>query len=294
MARNKTAAKGTMAKGKATDKAAGTPWAGNRIIPRSKRPFPFFSLPRELQDQIYGEVWCSYPSFYRWAHDRQRSPLIDITADYKNTNPKCRPNNPRLPVCMLPSKQFVREALEQYFRKIDWTAKIPASLFTTRIFLFTAGHHSRAIFDLNTELGYIDNGNRLFYWIQNKEYSSTVIQTYQMWPITLPILRKFKKGLVEPNGLRSLHIAVGVSLPRAKGIVKVDLSDLERIGFSLDKLTVNVHYIRIESDERLNNLQQLMEAEVKRLGEVMIGRRVTLKFSSSLKAWKFEVTKASD
>jgi len=255
-----------------------------------RQPFRFFSLPRELRDAIYDEVWPVTPQLYR-APPSRRSPHIDITADYRKKGPGWTTAS-RIPPCMLVSRAFLHEALDQYFRNIDWTARIPASYFTTRIFLSNSGFHTGAALEVEWELDSVANGTKIVPWIDPKEYSKSVVQVYQGWPMTLPILHKFDNGLGEQNGERVLYVAFGIDFGHTKGDIQIDLSSLEYIGFRLDRLVVGVRYRRPKSRWSEGTLAQLVEAEVKRLGGAMIGQAVGSKFSSGLTGWKFEITKA--
>jgi hypothetical protein len=251
----------------------------------------FFNLPRELRDQIYDKMWPASPQLSRATLTNKPSPYIHITADYRTKDAGWLPDR-RIPSCMLVSKALLNEALEQYFRNIDWRAKIPASYFTTHIFLSNFGLHTVALSEMEMELYSLSNGTRPVPWIRDMEYSTTVLQVYQGWPMTLPILHKFEKGHRETTGEQVLFIAFGVDLRRGKDIIRVDLSSLEHIGFRIDKLVVDVRCTSTKPTWRMNNLEQLVEAEVKRLGRAMIGQTVSSKSYSNGIKWKFELSEA--
>lgn len=89
-----------------------------------------------------------------------------------------------------------------------------------------------------------------------------------------------------------LFIAFGVDLRRGEDIIRIDLSSLEHIGFQIDKLVVDVRCTSTKLTWRMNSLEQLVEAEVKRLGRAMIGQAVSAKFYTNGIKWRFELSKA--
>ena len=261
-------------------------------------PFRFFHLPRELRDMVYDEVWPKTPWLHRATLPRRPSPLIDITAKYRKDIDGWTTDS-HIPVCMLVSSVFLREAMEQYFREIDWMAKIPASYFTTRIYLSNLSFHEDSRFGTHWELESLLTNIKHPQWIPDADYSRIVIEVYKAWPMNLPILKKLEQGLREANGQTALFITFGVALHRTKSILRVDLSGLESIGFKLDKLVVEVICVKRQSYKRINELKPLIKTEIDRLGRALIGQSISSSFTSRANAspgdgahWTFAVSRA--
>jgi hypothetical protein len=263
---------------------------------RSTGIFRFFSLPRELRDLIYDEAWPSTPYLFRATLSNKPSPLIDITAEYRKSTQDWKTSS-RIPSYMLVNRAFVDEAMKQFFRNVDWKAKIPASLFTTRVYLSNAAYHRDSILEAERELDLLTMGTKLLSWISDKDYSRTAIEVYPSWPMNLPILKKLEQGLRKTNGQKVLFVTLGVSLKRAKNILQVDLSRLEHIGFKIDKLVVGVFCNTAQqSAKRIDDLEQLLEVEMKRLGRAMIDGSTMSRVSQDTAIgtsvrWNFEISK---
>lgn len=101
-------------------------------------------------------------------------------------------------------------------------------------------------------------------WIPNSDYSRDVIEVYKAWPMDSPIMKKLEEGLRGPDGLKTLYMDLAVVLDRTKNIVAVDLSGLEAIGFSIDKLVVDVSCTEWNK-KKLDRLEGMMKEELRRL-----------------------------
>jgi len=188
--------------------------------------------------------------------------------------------------------------MEQYFRNIGWFAKIPASLFTTRIFLSSAKYNNPSKFHIMLETSVLNCRRKIVGWIPNSDYSRDVIEVYKAWPMDPPILKKLEQGLRGPDGLKTLYINLAVVLERTKNIIAVDLSGLEAIGFSIDKLVVDVACTKWDKN-KLDRLEGMMKEELRRLGRALIGQQTTFTFTSRVHAgdiggarWLFDIRKA--
>ncbi|KAF2827791.1 hypothetical protein CC86DRAFT_404836 [Ophiobolus disseminans] len=245
-------------------------------------PYRFFSLSRELRDMVYDEVWPKTAQLCRYTKLRQSSPLIDITAMYRKSTRDWQSGH-RIPDCFLVSKAFLDEAMKQYYRNVDWKAKIPGSYFTTRFWLTGSEFEGDAILETQRELDELLRGSMYLKWIPASYYSRSVIELYKAWPMHLPILKKLHRGLHETNGRRTLHVTFSVALNRAKPNIAVDLSSLENIGFKLDKTVVDVIIATKQPTELVDGLTRLLETEIKRLGcAPMIGQRISVKSGTRL------------
>ncbi|KAH4324555.1 hypothetical protein HBI28_068540 [Parastagonospora nodorum] len=91
-------------------------------------------------------------------------------------------------------------------------------------------------------------------------------------------LKKLEQGLRGPDGLKTLYMDLAVSLDRTKNVVAIDLSGLEAIGFSIDKLVVDVACTEWDK-KKLGQLEGMMKEELRRLGCALIGQQITFTFT---------------
>lgn len=170
----------------------------------------------------------------------------------------------RYPLWVRVSHAFLSEAMEQYFRNVYWFARIPASLFTTRIHLSSAKYSNPSKFQIMLETSVLTCRRKIVGWIPNSDYSRDVIEVYKAWPMDSPIMKKLEEGLRGPDGPKTLYMDLAVVLDRTKNIVAVDLSGLEAIGFSIDKLVVDVSCTEWNK-KKLDRLEGMMKEELRRL-----------------------------
>jgi hypothetical protein len=262
------------------------------------KPFRFFALPRELRDMVYNEAWPKTPYLHRATLLDKPSPLIDITATYREKAGGWSPGR-HIPEWVLVSRAFLFEAMEQYFQNIDWLVKIPGSRFTTRIYLCSSEFLWDSNFFMGNELDDIRMNKKLLSWIPYSDYSTTVIELYKAWPMHMPILKKLERGLRDKDGPKTLHIAFGISFHRDPTVTAVDLSAIEHAGFQVDRVVVNVMCTNCKQRNDLEQTKRLIHAEVERLGRVLVGSLVTPAFARVFYAspeggahWHFTIQKA--
>ncbi|KAH3907413.1 hypothetical protein HBH56_188680 [Parastagonospora nodorum] len=240
-------------------------WCAN-VTPRGPTarftgPFCFFDLPRELRHMICYLARTATPDLYRATLNERPSPLIDTTTHYQQEADGWMPDR-HYPLCVRVSHAFLSEAMEQYFRNVGWVARIPGSIFTTRIYLNSAKFSNPSKFQIMLETSVLTCKRRIVGWIPNSDYSRDVIE----------------QGLRGPDGLKTLYMDLAVSLDRTKNVVAIDLSGLEAIGFSIDKLVVDVACTEWDK-KKLGQLEGMMKEELRRLGCALIGQQITFTFT---------------
>ncbi|QRC92265.1 hypothetical protein JI435_024050 [Parastagonospora nodorum SN15] len=161
-------------------------WCAN-VTPRGPTarftgPFCFFDLPRELRHMICYLARTATPDLYRATLNERPSPLIDTTTHYQQEADGWMPDR-HYPLCVRVSHAFLSEAMEQYFRNVGWVARIPGSIFTTRIYLNSAKFSNPSKFQIMLETSVLTCKRRIVGWIPNSDYSRDVIEVYNAWPM---------------------------------------------------------------------------------------------------------------
>lgn len=208
-----------------------------RVTARFTEPFRFLDFLRELRDMVYDEIWATAPSLHRRTLPEEPSPLIDIIAGY----PKQIDNyisDSRCPPWLCVNQEIFNEGVEQFFRKSDCQAKIPSTYFTTRIMLSSIGWQEDIVSQMEDELRRLPN--QFCTWIPELDYSYITIEAYKARSMDPLMLKKLELCLRTTNGQKTLHITFSICLPHAQTVLGVDLSKLVEIGFTVNKIVLNV------------------------------------------------------
>ncbi|KAF2123437.1 hypothetical protein P153DRAFT_435904 [Dothidotthia symphoricarpi CBS 119687] len=261
--------------------------------------FRFFDLPRELRDMIYHEVWPTTPELYQHVIDKSQRHLgcqgcrQGLFAAYQPRTPRdpCR-NEYALPSWLQASKAFLEEAMDQYYRKCQWMAKVPGGHITTTFHFGNQQVTAQTSVDIVYNLRRLQK-NRKTTRCLSEHPSQASIEVKNIWPINSTLLKRMENGLRQLDGCKSLLIMFGVALKHINSEVTVDLSAFETTGLELDKLVVDVHQsCAVAFAERADMLYSLLQLEIERLGTVLVGpgSRLTCAKNRPLSThWNFEV-----
>jgi hypothetical protein len=225
---------------------------------------------------VYKEVWPKTPYLYRSTLLDKTSPLIDIASTFREKTDRWTTGT-QFPEWVRVSRAFLSEAMEQYFRNVEWAARIPGSRFTTRVYLSSSEITWDSNFYIGNEINDIRMEQKLLIWVPDSGYSKTVLELYKASPMHMPILKKLEQRLRSLDSRKSLHIKFGISFHRTPtGVVTaVDLSAVDNISFHVERVVLDGTCTTRKGQKGLGGLSRLIRREFERLGRVLVGRPVT-------------------
>ena len=241
-------------------------------------PFRYFDLPREIRDLIYHQVWprtaCLSHIFTldkgRRVKEQKRQMQIFVRYNIEEGPQlqfRCYPD------WVLVSKIFLNEAMEQLYRGGRIWGLMPGSHLTTNIRFDSSAGQELYSASASEDLGSVRKWFGIIPgYIPEADYSKTAVEVIKTWPTDLTILKRMENAFVGKNGSKTLCISFGVLLGRIGNDVSVDLSAFDKIEFNVDELIVEVVGLAWRDfSETAAKLFPLLEAEVARLGHVLVG-----------------------
>jgi hypothetical protein len=168
-------------------------------------PFPFFDLPRvscqslrvlnmcltllpqELRDMLYDKVWPE--TSCKSINMLSPSARVDIYTAYRPPNQVYLCNS-YLSYWSLVSKKFLREAMAQYFQKVDWHANVPSSHFSTPLFLSNSRSAPIRSILLEEEIRYAFANRKIHRDAESNNYTRKPLRVIDSSPTTLSIKKE--------------------------------------------------------------------------------------------------------
>jgi hypothetical protein len=264
-------------------------------------PFRFFDLPRELRDIVYHHAWAP-TRLKREPKDLYGASQLTVTASYgygTDTSPEDRCNTSlSVPAWLTANKAFHREAMLQFFSNYSLEMELPGS-DATNVFHFGSERRNHTALTWND----ISQGFTGYTHISPQFFAHNSIELMTAWPIKLKLVQKMSHGLRSGHWgeekSKTLVIAFATYLERLNRKPIVDLSGFESLGFKLDVLRVEA---TVDNDDDVSRrgtarLLPIMEEEITRLGQVLVGKGASLKVaygsvlgSRNASHWRFEVS----